>query len=95
MKVILYQKHYNREIIAKETDKVFLFGDNTQDRTITKHVPYITQAVIRGLSNVIGIDTKKHVIRIIQHIYQIMILSGLKRMWILKLRQLLIAVRLL
>ncbi len=59
MKVIIYQNNYVRDVIAKEIDKVFLFGDNTNDRIITKHIPNITQAVIRGLPNAIGIDTKK------------------------------------
>jgi hypothetical protein len=38
---------------------VFLFGDNTDDRVNTKYIPSSTQAVIRGLPNAIGIDTKK------------------------------------
>ena len=40
-------------------DTIFLFGDNTYDRTISKYIPSVTQAVIRGLPNAIGIDTKK------------------------------------
>jgi hypothetical protein len=59
MEVIIYQNLYNRDVISKEIDKVFLFGDNTYDRTVSKHIPTSTQAVIRGLSNAIGIDTKK------------------------------------
>jgi hypothetical protein len=54
-----FKGFWTREQISKQTNKVFLFGDNTQDRVITKHVPYKTQAVIRGLPNAIGIDTKK------------------------------------
>ena len=54
-----FQGFWNRQQVASQTDKVFLFGDNTNDRTITKYVPSMTQAVIRGLSNAIGIDTKK------------------------------------
>lgn len=50
---------WTREQIASQPNKVFLFGDNTNDRTVTKYVPSMTQAVIRGLSNAIGIDTKK------------------------------------
>jgi len=38
---------------------MYLFGDNTNDRTVTKYIPTATQAVIRGLPNAIGIDTKK------------------------------------
>ena len=58
-KVEIYKGFWTREEVAKQTDKVFLFGDNTNDRTITKYVPSSTQAVIRGLPNAIGIDTKK------------------------------------
>lgn len=54
-----FQGFWNRQQVAAQTDKIFLFGDNTNDRTVTKYVPSMTQAVIRGLSNAIGIDTKK------------------------------------
>jgi hypothetical protein len=54
-----FKGFWNRTDVAKQTGKVFLFGDNTNDRTITKHIPSSTQAVIRGLPNAIGIDTKK------------------------------------
>jgi hypothetical protein len=57
--VEIFEGFWNRQQVALQTDKVFLFGDNTNDRTITKYVPSATQAVIRGLSNAIGIDTKK------------------------------------
>lgn len=50
---------WTREEVAKQIDKVFLFGDNTNDRLNTKYIPSSTQAVIRGLPNAIGIDTKK------------------------------------
>ena len=50
---------WNRSQVANQTNKVFLFGDNTNDRTVTNYVPSMTQAVIRGLPNAIGIDTKK------------------------------------
>ena len=50
---------WTREQVAAQSDKVFLFGDNTDDRVNTKYVPSATQAVIRGLPNAIGIDTKK------------------------------------
>jgi hypothetical protein len=36
-----------------------LFGDNTEDR-LNGYIPTLTQAVIRGLPNAIGIDTKKN-----------------------------------
>jgi len=54
-----YKGFWTRDEVAKQTDKVFLFGDNTNDRVNTKYVPSSTQAVIRGLPNAIGIDTKK------------------------------------
>ena len=54
-----FKGFWTREQVAKQTDKVFLFGDNTNDRLNTKYIPSSTQAVIRGLSNAIGIDTKK------------------------------------
>ena len=54
-----FKGFWNRQQVASQTDKVFLFGDNTNDRTVTNYVPSATQAVIRGLSNAIGIDTKK------------------------------------
>ena len=55
-----YAGNWTREDVAKQSDKVFLFGDNTDDRVNTHHVPSMTQAVIRGLDNAIGIDTKKN-----------------------------------
>jgi hypothetical protein len=57
---VMEYKLYVREKVKEEKDKIFLFGDNTYDRTITKHVPTSTQAVIRGLPNALGIDTKKN-----------------------------------
>lgn len=59
-KVETFKGNWSREEVAKQTDKVFLFGDNTNDRTNTHYVPSMTQAVIRGLPNAIGIDTKKN-----------------------------------
>lgn len=60
VKVETYKGYWKREDVEKATDKVFLFVDNTEDRTVTHHVPTSTQAVIRGLPNAIGIDTKKN-----------------------------------
>ena len=57
--VIVFKGFWNRKQVSEQTDKVFLFGDNTNDRLNTKHIPTSTQAVIRGLPNAIGIDTKK------------------------------------
>ena len=59
-KVEYFKGFWNRVDIEKQTDKVFLFGDNTDDRLVTKYIPASTQAVIRGLPNAIGIDTKKN-----------------------------------
>lgn len=59
-KVETFSGNWSREEVAKQTDKVFLFGDNTNDRINTHYVPSMTQAVIRGLPNAIGIDTKKN-----------------------------------
>ena len=58
-KVETFKGYWTREQVARQQDKVFLFGDNTYDRTKTHHIPRFTQAVIRGLPNAIGIDTKK------------------------------------
>lgn len=58
-KVEEFEGFWTREQVAKQTDKIFLFGDNTDDRLNTKYIPSSTQAVIRGLPNAIGIDTKK------------------------------------
>ena len=55
-----YKGFWNRNEISKNTDKIYLFGDNTDDRVNTKYIPITTQAVIRGLENSIGIDTKKN-----------------------------------
>lgn len=55
----VWKGFWTREQAAAQRDKVFLFGDNTDDRVNTKYVPSATQAVIRGLPNAIGIDTKK------------------------------------
>lgn len=57
--VEIFKGFWKREEVAKQTNKVFLFGDNTNDRVNTKYIPSSTQAVIRGLVNAIGIDTKK------------------------------------
>lgn len=51
---------WTRESVERFQDRyLYLFGDNTNDRLVTKHIPTSTQAVIRGLPNAIGIDTKK------------------------------------
>lgn len=58
-KVEIYEGFWKRSEIKENTDKVYLFGDNTDDRLNTKYEPKSTQAVIRNLDNAIGIDTKK------------------------------------
>ena len=59
-KVETFSGNWSRADVATQPDKVFLFGDNTNDRVNTHYVPRMTQAVIRGLPNAIGIDTKKN-----------------------------------
>lgn len=58
-RVETFSGNWTRQDVASQTSKVFLFGDNTNDRVNTHYVPTMTQAVIRGLDNAIGIDTKK------------------------------------
>ena len=55
-----YNGYWTRDLVNKDKDRVYLFGDNTDDRVNTHYVPSSTQAVIRGLPNAIGIDTKKN-----------------------------------
>ena len=51
---------WTREEVSKDTNHVYLFGDNIKDASDTKaFIPKSTQAVIRGLPNAIGIPTKK------------------------------------
>jgi hypothetical protein len=57
--VEIYKGFWNREEVAKQTDKLFLFGDNLEDAK-TGYIPSSTQAVIRGLPNAIGIPTKRN-----------------------------------
>lgn len=59
-RVEIHQGYWIRKEVESQTNKVFLFGDNTDDRVNTHYVPTVTQAVIRGLDNAIGIDTKKN-----------------------------------
>lgn len=58
--VIIQKEYYSRDDVASNQDKIYLFGDNTNDRVNTKYIPSSTQAVIRGLPNALGIDTKKN-----------------------------------
>jgi hypothetical protein len=58
--VELFKGFWTREQVTTQPEKVFLFGDNTDDRLNTKYIPSSTQAVIRDLPNAIGIDTKKN-----------------------------------
>lgn len=59
-RVEIYKGFWTREQVTHQQDKVYLFGDNTHGRTKTHYIPSMTQAVIRGLPNAIGIDTKKN-----------------------------------
>ena len=56
----IFNGFWSREYVANNKHKIFIFGDNTYDRTVTKYVPKTTQAVIRGLPNAFGIDTKRN-----------------------------------
>lgn len=56
--VIKVDKFWDRAGVAADTEYTYLFGDNTNDRLNTQHIPTKTQAVIRGLPNAIGIDTR-------------------------------------
>jgi len=56
-KILPFEGIWNRADVAKDTNNYYVFGDNTADR-INGYVPNMTQAVIRGLPNAIGIDTK-------------------------------------
>jgi hypothetical protein len=56
--------YWTREEVAKDTEHLYLFGENIADAKpdpISKKIfiPTTTQAVIRGLKNAIGIPTKK------------------------------------
>ena len=57
-KIIFTDNLYTRDAVSKDLDNFYLFGDNTDDRLNTHYIPTQTQAVIRGLPNAIGIDTK-------------------------------------
>lgn len=57
-KIIFTDNFYTRDAVSKDLNNFYLFGDNTDDRLNTHYVPTQTQAVIRGLPNAIGIDTK-------------------------------------
>ena len=56
--VIKVDEFWDRAGVAADTEYTYLFGDNTNDRLNTQHTPVETQAVIRGLPNAIGIDTR-------------------------------------
>ena len=57
--VQIFQGFWTRADVESRQDAIFLFGDNTEDRQ-SGYTPASTQAVIRGLENAIGIDTKKN-----------------------------------
>lgn len=57
--VITESKFFSREQVAKDTKRVYVFGDNFVDAA-NGYVPAKTQAVIRGLPNTIGIPTKRN-----------------------------------
>lgn len=49
--------YYTRELVINNPNKLYLFGDNTEDR-LNGYIPRYTQAIIRTLPNALGIDTK-------------------------------------
>lgn len=57
--VVTDSKFYNREQVANDSKRVYVFGDNFVDAE-NGYVPSKTQAVIRGLPNAIGIPTKRN-----------------------------------
>ena len=57
--VIITTANWTRDTAKDNPDYVYIFGDNTDDRINTHYIPNKTQAVIRGLPNAFGIDTKK------------------------------------
>ncbi len=54
---------WTRQEVERDSTSVYLFGDNIKDSVPDAEgkyfVPKTTQAVIRGLSNAIGVPTKK------------------------------------
>jgi hypothetical protein len=61
-KLLPYEGIWTRDQVAKDPNNYYVFGDNTEDR-LSGYVPSQTQAVIRGLPNAIGIDTKHNRLR--------------------------------
>jgi hypothetical protein len=57
-RVEIFSGEWTRTQVALDQERVYLFGDNLQDKK-SGYVPSMTQAVIRGLPNAIGIPTKK------------------------------------
>ena len=55
---VKYVEKFTREGVEKDSDFIYLFGDNIAD-LVSGHVPNCTQAVIRGLPNALGICTKR------------------------------------
>lgn len=60
IKVIIWDGHWSRQDAIDNPDKLFLFGGNFLQDTLQSvpRVPSKTQAVIRGLPNAEGINTK-------------------------------------
>lgn len=70
--VTVQSEFYNRNKVAKDTEHTYIFGENTYNRLAygvyvldptspqaDGFIPKSTQAVIRGLPNAFGIDTRK------------------------------------
>ena len=57
MNIRIHQGFWTRDQVARDVDSVYVFGDNIKD-SIDLYVPKSTQACIRGLPNVVGVNTK-------------------------------------
>lgn len=55
--VLVFAWFRSRDYVASQPDKIYIFWDNTADRLVWAEATE-TQAVIRGLPNAFGIDTK-------------------------------------
>ncbi len=59
MNIKIHQGFWTRDQVARDTESVYVFGDNAED-AYTNFYPSRTQAVIRGLSNSFGLVTKRN-----------------------------------
>jgi len=57
MNIKIHKGFWTRDQVARDTESVYVFGDNSED-AVSGYVPSTTQACVRMLPNVIGIITK-------------------------------------